>query len=50
MRFQPLYEDPEYYPDAEEWDEAFPEATEEEMEEMFRDMEKDYDPYSTINS
>ena len=48
MRYQPLYEDPEYYP--EEWDEAFPEATEEEMEEMLRALEKDYDPYSTINS
>jgi hypothetical protein len=48
MRYQPLYEDPEYYP--KEWEEAFPEPTEEEIEEMLRDMEREYDPYGTINS
>jgi hypothetical protein len=41
MRYQPLYEDPEYYP--EEWEEAFPEPTEEEMKEILEDMSQERD-------
>ena len=41
MRYQPLYEDPEYYP--QEWTEAFPEMTEAEVEEMLEDMADEKD-------
>lgn len=39
MRYQPLYEDPEYYP--EEWAEAFPELTEAEQAEILEEMAKE---------
>jgi hypothetical protein len=49
----PMYDDDGHLVDedfdAAEWDEAFPEPTEAEINQMLQEMQ-DYDPHNTINS